>query len=353
MGILGDRWMEETGAFTGIGIFKRSRLLETLEAWTARGMTMARPLWTGHITFGLVNIPVNLYPAEQRSDLQLHLLDSRDQARIRYERVNEDTGEEVPWSSVVHGYEVSDGNYVVLKDSELKNAAPEVTKTIDIESFVAAEEIDPIYYDRPYYLDPGKGGAKGYALLREALTDSQRAGIARVVIRTRQYIAGLFARPDYLLLILLRYSQELRKPDELQGLASLAGVRVSPAERKTAAMLVREMTTKWKPEIYQDEYRQRLMDYIRERAEKGGKGLPPALQPETASGPTAPLNFMELLKRSLAGRKPKGLPSPPQAQPPKASATGEKPVPKKKKPATPAGKSAPAPAPNRGKKKAV
>src|ERR1043166_6522934 len=152
---------------------------------------MPRPTWKGHITFGLVNIPVNLYPAEQRTDLELHMLDSRDHKRVRYERVNEDTGQEVPWNDVVRGYEYSDGNYVVLTDTELKKAAPEQTKSIEIEGFVDADQIDLMYYDKPYYLEPAKGGEKGYVLLREVLKESRKIGISKVVIRTRQYIAAL------------------------------------------------------------------------------------------------------------------------------------------------------------------
>ena len=176
---------------------------------------MARAVWRGHISFGLVSVPVSLYAAENRTDLQLHMLDSRDHSRVRYERVNEETGQEVPWDVIVRGYEYSDGSYVVLSDEELKRAAPEATKTIDIEAFVAGEEIDPTFYDKPYFLEPGKGSKKGYVLLHHALAESKRVGIARVVIRTRQYIAALMPHNDVLMLILLRYGQELRSAADL------------------------------------------------------------------------------------------------------------------------------------------
>src|SRR5262245_2347310 len=175
---------------------------------------MARPIWQGQIAFGLVNIPVGLYSVERRTDVNFHLVDSRNSARVRYERVNEETGEEVPWDKVAKAYEYDGGNYVVLSDKEVEKAVVEMTKTIEIERFVELEEIDPLYFSKPYYLVPTKGGDKGYVLLREAMADSGRAGICQVVIRTRQYLAAVVARGNALVLDLLRYDAELRKPDE-------------------------------------------------------------------------------------------------------------------------------------------
>ncbi len=214
---------------------------------------MPRPVWKGHISFGLVNVPVNLYPAEQRTDLQLHMIDSRDNSRVRYERVNEETGEEVPWDSVVRGFEYSDGNYVILSDEELKRAAPEVTKTIEIQSFVKQDEIDPIFFDTPYYLEAGKAGEKGYVLLRGAMKDSGRVGIAQVVIRTRQYLSALSARGDVLMLDLLRYPQEIRSTKELNvpsGPSKSHGV--SAQELKIARTLIDAMAADWKPAEFHD-----------------------------------------------------------------------------------------------------
>lgn len=129
---------------------------------------MARPVWTGHIAFGLVNVPVVLYSAERRADLNLRLIDSRNDARVRYERVNDETGEEVPWNKIVKGYEYDAGSLVLLSDDELEHASPELTRTIDVSQFVSLADIDPIYFDKPYYLLPGKGGAKGYVLFAPA-----------------------------------------------------------------------------------------------------------------------------------------------------------------------------------------
>ncbi|HEX8877741.1 MAG TPA: Ku protein [Phycisphaerales bacterium] len=267
---------------------------------------MPRPVWKGHVSFGLVNVPVTLYPAEQRSDLKLHMLDSRNNSRIRYERVNEETGEEVPWDSIVRGYEYSDGNYVVLSDEELKRAAPEVTKTVEIQSFVNADEIDPIYFDTPYYLEPGKGGDKGYVLLRDAMKDSGRVGIAKVVIRTRQYIAALSPHGDALILELLRYPQEIRSIKDLKLPAGPAKAHgVSAPELKVARTLIDAMAGEWDPDQYTDEYRTELMKWIEKRMESGDVKRPADLPDVEEEPATGPINFMDVLKKSLEQNEPK------------------------------------------------
>ncbi|MBX3387823.1 MAG: Ku protein [Phycisphaeraceae bacterium] len=261
---------------------------------------MARAVWKGHITFGLVNVPVNLFPAEQRADLQFHLIDSRDHARVRYERVNEETGEEVPWDSVVRGFEYSDGNYVVLSDEELKRAAPEATKSVEIQSFVKSGDIDPIYFDTPYYLEAGKGGEKGYVLLREAMKESGKVGIARVVIRTRQYIAALSPRGDVLMLDLLRYPQEIRSTKELNVPAGSAKSHgVSTQELKIARTLIDAMAADWKPSEYHDTYREQLMKWIEKKIASGSTKKSPAAPEKEEEPATGPINFMEVLKKSL------------------------------------------------------
>src|SRR3989339_1380560 len=175
---------------------------------------MARPIWKGHITFGLVNIPVTLYSAEKRDELHFKLLDSRNKARVHYERVNEETGEEVPWSEVVKAFEYDKGNYVLVEEEDFKRAAPEATQAVEIQDFVDREDVDYVYYDKPYYLMPGKKGEKGYVLLREILRRTGKVGISKVVIRTRQYLDALLAEGDALVLELLRFDQEVRKPEE-------------------------------------------------------------------------------------------------------------------------------------------
>ena len=259
-----------------------------------------RAVWKGDISFGLVNVPVTLYSAEQRSDIQLHMIDSRDYTRVRYERVNAETGDEVPWDQIVKGYEY-DGSYVVLNKDELKQAAPEATQTIEIDAFVDLQEIDHMYFDKPYFLEPGKKGRKGYTLLREALQETGRAGIARVVIRTRQYMAALVPRGNLLLLNLLRFSQELRSPSDLDlpGTADEEGV--TSQERKMARTLVKSMEQEWQPEQYHDEYRDALMKWIEQKIESGELHQP-AESEETGSTEKhapPPINMMEALKKSV------------------------------------------------------
>lgn len=257
-----------------------------------------RPIWKGHISFGLVNVPVTLYPAEQRDEAHFHMIDSRNNARVRYQRVNADTGEEVPWEEIVKGYEHEDGNYVIIGKDELENLAPEVTRTVEIESFVDLAEIDLIYFDKPYYLEPAKNGEKGYALLRETLRETGKAGIARVVLRTRQYIAAMVPRDDVLVLNLLRYQGELRSTDDLKLPGDPAEIGTSRQELKMARMLVESMTAEWDPAAYHDEFREQLMTWIQKRIDSGQIHRAPEVEPIADDAP-GPINLMEALKKSL------------------------------------------------------
>ncbi|GAA5483131.1 Ku protein [Haloferula sargassicola] len=231
---------------------------------------MARSIWKGSIAFGLVNIPVSLVSAESRPDVHLHMVDSRNHARIRYERVNADTGDEVPWDRIVKAYEHQDGEFVLLSEEDLDAVQPKLTKTIEISDFVALDEIDPLLFDKPYYLEPEKRGKKAYALLREALRKSGRAGISRVVIRTREYLSAMFVRDDALVLMLLRFPQELKATSKLE-LPESGDKDLKPAKREMdlALKLIDEMTTDWKPDDYHDEYREALMDFIEQKVRKG------------------------------------------------------------------------------------
>ena len=303
-----------------------------------------RAIWKGYISFGLVNIPVSLYPAERRTDLSLHMIDSRDFTRVRYQRVNAETGEEVPWNQIVKGYEYNDGSYVVVTEEELKQAAPEATKTVDIEAFVNLADIDLVYFDKPYYLEPGKKGEKGYALLREALRESGRAAIAKVVIRTRQYLAALVPRGDAIVLNLLRFHQELRSPDDLDLPGPPAEVGVTKGEAKMARTLIESMAAEWDPTAYHDEYRDELMQYIERKIESGDVERIPEVEDADEDVP-GPINMMEALRRSLAqsgGASPDedeeedDAPAPRRRAPAKKPATRRKagkPVPKKPRPA--------------------
>lgn len=232
---------------------------------------MARPIWKGHISFGLVNIPVTLYSAEERNEFQMKMVDSRNNASIKYQRINEKTGEEVPFDQIVKGYEYEDGQFILLTDEDLKRAAPEKTQTIDIETFVPIDAIMPQYFDKPYYLVPGKNSDKAYVLLREALRKSGRMGIARVVIRTRQYIAAISPKGEALVLDLLRYHKELREPpaEKIPG-NDFEKLKISDKELDLAQQLIAAMSGEWEPAAYKDEYRAALMDWIEKKAAAGG-----------------------------------------------------------------------------------
>jgi DNA end-binding protein Ku len=266
----------------------------------------ARPIWSGTITFGLLNIPVQLMPGERHVDLHFRMLDSRNNARIRYERVNEETGEEVPWKEVVKAFEYDKGNYVVLEKEDFEKAAPESTESVDIEAFIDAADIGPEYFEKPYYLVPAKKAEKGYVLLRETLKRLKTAGLARVVIRTREYLALVLPRDDALLLMLLRYPQEVVADDEYAFPdKKISAYRVSQKELDMAETLVKSMVGKWKPGEYHDDFRERLTKVIEARIKaKGGVRAPAAEEaamPKNAS--TNVVDFMSLLQKSIKDNK--------------------------------------------------
>jgi len=265
---------------------------------------MARAIWKGSISFGLVNIPVGLYAAETRDEISFKLLDKKTMSPIHYKRVSEESGKEVPWEETVRGYEFESGRYVVMSDEDLKRAAPEATQTIDIVDFVDLEDISPLYFDKPYYLAPDKKGAKAYALLREILRRTQKVGIAKVVIRTRQYLAAVVARGDVLTLELMRYAHELRDPSELDVPRGKEGV--SEREIDMAERLVEGMVSAWDPEKYKDTYRQELMKTIKKRAEAGQLESSPEPEPKPREARGNVVDLMALLKQSVeqGGRKP-------------------------------------------------
>lgn len=262
---------------------------------------MARSIWKGSIAFGLVNIPVALTSAESRPDIQLHMVDSKNHARIRYERVNADTGEEVPWDRMVKGYEHDDGQFILLSEKELDAVQPKLTKTIEISEFVSLADIDPILFEKPYYLEPDKRGRKAYALLREAMRKSGKAGISQVVIRTREYLSAMFVRDDALILMLLRFPQEIRASSKLE-LPSSSDKEWQPVKKEMdlATRLIDEMTGKWKPGDYHDDYREALMDFI-EKKIASGESVDDVKNPEedseTAGGKV--LDLAEYLERSF------------------------------------------------------
>jgi DNA end-binding protein Ku len=270
---------------------------------------MARSIWKGSITFGLVNIPVGLYTAEKREEkIDFTLLDRRNMSRVRYKRVNEKTGREVPWDETVHGYEYEDGHYVVVSDEDLKRANPKSSQTVDIVDFVELADIDPVSFDKPYYLGPDKKGKKSYALLREALERTGKVGIAKVVIRTKQYLSAVVPSDGVLVLELLRYAHELRDPAELDLPGkNLRELGIAERELEMAKRLIEGMAGEWEPEKYRDDYYSDLRKLIEKRVKSGElEGVEePAPRPEPAGGKV--VDLMSLLKRSVEETgKPRG-----------------------------------------------
>jgi DNA end-binding protein Ku len=256
-----------------------------------------RPLWKGTIGFGLVSIPVRLFSATQESELDLDMLDGKDQARIRFHRVNEDTGKEVPWERIVRAYALN-GKYVVLEDKDLKSAAVEKSDTIAIQDFVDETEVEGKYYEKPYYLEPDKGGARAYALLREALKKSHKVGVASFVMRTKEHPAVI--QPDGPVLILnqLRYAEEVRSVSDL----NLPPVRkVSPTEMKLALQLIDQGTGTFDIGRYKDEYTGALMKMIKAKA----KGKAPKATPMKVVHKKTADDLMSTLKASLEKRTTK------------------------------------------------
>jgi DNA end-binding protein Ku len=291
---------------------------------------MARSIWKGSITFGLVNIPVGLYSAETRDEIHFKMLDKKTMSPIHYKRVSEENGKEVDWNDIVRGYEFSPGQYVVMSDEDLKRAAPEATQTIDIVDFVDMDEISPLYFDKPYYLGPDKKGTKAYALLREVLRRTNKVGIAKVVIRTRQYLAAVVPRGEVLTLELLRFAHELRDPSELDIPKGKEGV--SERELDMAERLVEGMVDAWDPEKYKDDYRRDLMKTIEERVEAGQLEAAPESAPKPRQRADNVVDLMALLKRSVEeGGGAKKAPAKKSAAPKKsAKKTAAKKTPAKK-----------------------
>jgi DNA end-binding protein Ku len=266
---------------------------------------MARSMWKGAISFGLVHIPVEMYPAASDQGLDLSMLDRRDFAPIGFKRYNKATGKEVSWDDIVKGYEYSDGEYVVLTDEDLRRANPDATQTIDILAFVNAEQVPLIYYEQPYYLAPGKGGDKVYALLRETLREVGKIGIANVVIRVKQHLAALVCVGDTIVLNTLRYPDEIRPTDELKiPAADSKAAQVTDKELQMARALVEGMSEKWKPQQYHDTYREDVLALIKKKvAANQTKTLTEPEPEEEKPAKSNVIDLVSLLQASL-GKKP-------------------------------------------------
>src|SRR6184192_1950913 len=255
---------------------------------------MARAIWKGSISFGLVNIPIALYPATRKEDVKFRLLRKSDLSPVNYKRVAEKDGKEVPWDQIVKGYEYEKGKFVVFKDEDFQRVDVEATQTVDIQDFVELDEIDPIFFYKPYYLEPQKGGDKAYALLRDALKDSKKVGVAKVVIKTREYLAGVKPEDGALVLELMHFADELADTEKLHVPKKM---EVGKREMNMAKSLIDSMSSKWEPEKYRDDYREALMEVIEEKVEAGGKEIEE--KPRKAPKPTKVIHLVSVLQKSL------------------------------------------------------
>ncbi len=258
---------------------------------------MPRAIWSGSISFGLVNVPVKLYSAISPKDVRFNQLEEGTNARIRQKRVSAETGEEVPYERIVKGYEISPDRYVVITPEELEALDPKATRAIDIEDFVEYDQIDPVHYERPYYLVPEKGAAKAYALLLQAMKESNKVAIARMVLRTKQYLAAIRPKGDVLCLETMLFADEVVSDSELDGLPG-DDVEVSERELKMARQLIESLSTDFEPEKYRDEYREQVLALIEAKAE----GQEIVAQPATEE-PTQVVDLMAALEASLAAAR--------------------------------------------------
>jgi DNA end-binding protein Ku len=286
---------------------------------------MARAIWSGAISFGLVNVPVKLYSATSPKTVRFHQLSGKTGARIRQKRVDPSTGDEVPFEEIVKGYEITPDRYVLIEPEELDALDPKATKTIDIEEFVDLAEIDPIYYDHNYYLAPTTGGAKAYRLLLDAMREAGKVGIGRVVLRSKQQLCALRPTGEVLTLTTMLFGDEVLTPDRLDELDAVGEAEATKRELTMARALIDSLSSEFDPSRYRDEYRERVIEMIERKA--AGEEI--AVSPQ-AEEPEAAPDLMAALEASLAAMHADGETSPPaQEQRKRAgarSADGAKPA---------------------------
>jgi DNA end-binding protein Ku len=259
---------------------------------------MARAIWSGTISFGLLNVPVRLYSAVARRNIALREIRESDSARIKHRRVAEGTDEEVPYENIVKAYELSPGQYVPLGKDEMAALAPEKTRAIDVQDFVDIEEIDPMYFDSPYYLGPADGAEKAYSLLAAAMENSGKAAISRFVFRNKEHLAALRASDGVLTLTTMRFHDEVVPPSELDVLPDKKP-KVAKREREMAEQLIASLSTEFDPDQYRDEYREQLLALIERKAEGKEIVAPEAEEPKATKAP----DLMAALEESIAAVK--------------------------------------------------
>lgn len=257
---------------------------------------MPRSNWKGVISFGLVTIPIVLYPAQNKSaDISFHLIDKRDNARIKYQRVNANTGKVVPWTDIIRGYEYDKETTIPVPDEVLKKVAGD--RAIDIETFIDKKDLDILSVENVYYVVPDNKGEKGYVILRDALAEMNKIGIAKVIISTKEYIAALVPHDKALILCLLRYDNEVRKLSEFDlPTKDEKSYKINKKEMEIAKQLIKSMASKWNPKKYEDEYQLAIHKWVEEAV----KNLPHAATKKRAKTATNVVNFVDLLKKSLA-----------------------------------------------------
>jgi DNA end-binding protein Ku len=255
-------------------------------------------LWKGSISFGLVTIPVSLFPATRREELKFRLLRASDLSPVNYKRVAEADGKEVPWDQIVKGYEYEKGKFVVLKDEDFARVDVEATQTVDIMNFVSIDEVEPLLFYKPYYLESGKGGDKAYILLRDALVDTGKIGIAKVVIRARQHLAAVKPQKNGLMLELMHFPKELIDVSEFRPPAEKG---VSKAEMQMAKQLIESMTSEWNPDQYNDDYHLALERLIEEKIKHPDHAPSPAQKRK----PSKVIDLVSVLQESLTQSKAK------------------------------------------------
>ena len=260
---------------------------------------MPRAIWSGSISFGLVNIPIKLYNAVSRKTVHFNQIDSRTGSRIKYQKVSAADGTEVPNEVIVRGYELSSGEYVTVEDDELAALDPEANRTIDIEEFVDLADIDPVFYDAAYYVAPDKATLKPYRLLQEAMEQSGKVGIARFVMRSKQYLCAVRPKDGMLVLSTMVYADEVNEAEDISEIAGLDQVDVSDRELAMARQLIESLAADFEPERFEDTYRNRVLDLIEAKA----SGAEPLLAPPVAMAEDKVVDLMAALEASVRDAK--------------------------------------------------
>lgn len=267
---------------------------------------MAGSIWKGSISFGLLNIPVTVQKAEEGHELSFKMLDEKDLSPIKYKKVSAKDGKEVPWPRIVKGYEYDSGQYVLVTKDDFKAANPKASQTIDIQDFVEFDDIDLMFFEKPYYLVPQKNGVKGYYLLAEALKRTKKVAVAKVVMRTKMHLVAIMAKDDYLVMEIMRFAHEVLSPSEVDYLKDTDKPKFNPKEIKMAEELIEGMTAKWDPEQYKDTYNDDIMRIINFKINSGETkeiDYGDLIKDESTGTSGTVVDLMPLLRKSLEEKK--------------------------------------------------